>query len=343
VGDDLDDLLRRAGDASDRDRIEYRDAIADHGSEAVRRLQPWLHDPWRPRATFAALTIGAAASRGALYEARTALRRARPGADPIVQSDIDRALATLGAPVRAPNTRAAQGPSGSPERALEGLRILIREWRDRACPSQRAVEWDRAGWVDAFGEDPFRPHGERLRRVPASLDRADVRRIAAEAIRGPAEAEFAFLVVKAWGDAGNGYGWFRARESLERTSEPGRRLLGATRALRDRGPFAAYERLADGGESRVFGLGPAFGTKYLYFCQPEGQRPRALIHDAVLAGWLREHAGLALGSEKWSLPRYRGYLSQMHSWAERLDCEPDDVELCIFQSAVGDAGPWKEA
>ena len=335
MSEDLDDLLRWAATADGRHRIDYRDAIAAHGPEAVRALEPWLRDS--RLALFAVVTITAAASRGTVAEARAALLRGRSLADPSVRPYIDRALATLRSPTRAPKARPAHDPTGSPERALEELRVLVQNWRDRGCQPQRAITWRQPDWIAAFPQ-----HRERLRQLPASLDRADVRCVAADAVGSPVKAEFAFLVVKAWGEGDNGYGPSRAMESLELTTEPGKRLLRVAQTLRDRDPLAAYALLADGGPCRIFNLGPAFGTKFLYYCQPEGRRPQALIHDKNVSDWLRDHAGLSLGSTVWSPRRYRAYLTQMHSWAEHLDCLPEDVELCMFRSVLPPSNQWNE-
>jgi hypothetical protein len=162
-------------------------------------------------------------------------------------------------------------------------------------------------------------------------------------VRGPTEAEFAFLVVKAWGEGGNRYGPTRALESLELTPDPGKRLLAVAQRVQDGGgAHAAYGLLSDGGECRIFNLGPAFGTKFLYFCQPSTERPRALIHDKNVGDWLHNHAGFPRWSTSWSLGRYRAYLTQMHVWAGELGCEPEDVELCMFRTAVPASNQWNE-
>lgn len=334
MGEELDDLLRRAAVADGLHRIDYRNVIAVHGPVAVRRLEPWLNDA--RLAAFAVITITAAASHGALPEARVALQRARPLSQPVIQGDIDRALAALGSPSRAPKPRPARSPAGSPERALEELRILVRDWRDRGSPPQGVIKWRQPDWIAAFPQ--FR---ERLRRLPAGLDRIDVRRVASSAVLGQTEAVYAFLVVKAWGEGENGYGPSRALESLDLTTEPAKRLHIVAQTLRDRGALAAYALLSDGGDCRIFNLGPAFGTKFLYFCQPDGQRPQALIHDKNVSDWLHDHAGFARGSTGWTLGRYQAYLAQMHSWAERLDCSPDDVEFCMFQAVLDPSNQWK--
>lgn len=333
--DDLATLLRLAADADGMGRIEFRDPIAAHGSSAVARLEDWLTDP--RLGPFAVITIKAVGLGGAAIEARAALQRARPHVNPSVAGDIDRALAALPGSTRATGTKTGRGLTGTTAIALEVLRGLVRDWRQRGSPPQRAIKWRQADWMAAFPD-----HRDNLARLPSSLDRDVVRRVAARGAQDPKEAEFAFLVVKAWGEGDNGYGPFRAQESLELTTEPGTRLMTVAQTLAARGAFAAYQRLSDRGDSRIFSLGPAFGTKFLYFCQPDDQRPQALIHDKNVSDWLRENAGLNLPSVSWSEPRYRAYLAQMHIWAEDLDCSPDDVELCMFRSVLGSGNQWND-
>lgn len=64
--------------------------------------------------------------------------------------------------------------------------------------------------------------------------------------------------------------------------------MRASRLLAADGPLGAYESLARDSCARLRGLGPAFGTKYLYFTQPEGAATEALILDAFVARWLVE-------------------------------------------------------
>lgn len=335
MSDDLKELLRRAAEADGLSRIDFRDPIAAHGPAAVARLEDWLTDP--RLGPFAVVTIKAAGLAGAATEAKAALQRARRDVSPSVAGDIDRALAALPRSARTA-TKTGRGLTGTPATAVEVLRGLVRDWHKRGSPPQRAIKWRQADWMAAFPK-----HRDNLMRLPSSLDRDDVRRVAARAAHDPDEAEFAFLVVKAWGEGDNGYGPFRAQESLEVTTEPGTRLMTVAQTLGVRGALAAYQRLSDRGECRIFSLGPAFGTKFLYFCQPDDQRPRALIHDKNVSDWLRDNAGLSLPSVSWSEPRYRAYLAQMHTWADDLGCSPDDVELCMFRSVLGFGNQWNDA
>jgi hypothetical protein len=89
--------------------------------------------------------------------------------------------------------------------------------------------------------------------------------------------------------------------------------------------------------ARLVGLGPAFGTKFLYFCSPPGDQP-ALILDRLMSRWLRDNAGLAFNEIRWSVSTYRRYLTTMYGWADELAVASDELEMCIFSEQAGLAG-----
>jgi len=150
-------------------------------------------------------------------------------------------------------------------------------------------------------------------------------------------AQSAFIAVMAWGQGNVGYGRYRTREMLSTPHAP-ERLLSAVKTLAAEGPLAAYRRLAAKGDCGLDGLGAAFGTKFLFFCQPPGQAPTALILDKLLSDWLLDNAGLDFNSQPWSEPRYAAYLRQMRAWARELDCAPDELEMCIFRAKADESG-----
>ena len=102
------------------------------------------------------------------------------------------------------------------------------------------------------------------------------------------------------------------------------------------GALPAYRHLA--GDYRIPGLGPAFGTKYIAFCQPGGHRPAALIHDELVSTWLATNARPDLSSTAWSVAIYEAYLDQVHRWADELEIDPEVVEYLIFQSMADERG-----
>ena len=330
----LDELLAEAAAADGMTRIQYRDAIAEHGEAAIRGVEPWLCDD--KLAFFAARVIERAATEpDTLALARAALRRGRKGCAESVRDDIDDALVRL--------DRSARGPSGSARPAAAALPAvlvpapaalgqLVSEWRAAGSPAQPPIPWPRDVWLADLPE-----HSVLIRRLPPLLDRAAIRDVCANAAAGAQSAQNAFISVMAWGQGNVGYGRYRTREMLSTPDAP-ERLLSAVKTLIEDGPLAAYQRLAAKDDCGLHGLGAAFGTKYLFFCQPLLQAPTALILDKLLSDWLLDNAGLDFKSQPWSEPRYAAYLRQMHVWAEELGCTPDELEMCIFRAKADESG-----
>jgi hypothetical protein len=96
-GQSLPELLEGARSANQHDRIQlYRDAIAQHGSDAIEAVEPWLTDPhlnW-----FAAVVIRRVADYGGKRSAIDALRRARDAAPESFVDFLESLLRSLGAP-----------------------------------------------------------------------------------------------------------------------------------------------------------------------------------------------------------------------------------------------------
>ena len=142
--------------------------------------------------------------------------------------------------------------------------------------------------------------------MPDCLTRTVVRGACRGAADSPAEAVRAFLIVMAWGYGRVGYGPFRVRRLFDMTPTADAQFRAAASELAAGGPVAAYALLGDKGVPRLPRLGPAFDTKFLYFCSPAGSRP-ALILDRLVAGWLRENADLSLSEARWSVRTYQRY------------------------------------
>jgi hypothetical protein len=352
--DPLDDLLRRARAADGMTRMDLRDPIAAFGPAAVVQLRTWLTDP--RLGGFAVRTIERAATTpeaGAL--ARSALSEALISSAGPVRGDIIGALKRLGAPNthtfraktevrptsrhpranRKASTQVVPLPGASLVSAQRTLEGLVTNWRDRGAPAQQGILWPRSDWLLAFPA-----HEELLRRLPRLLDRTCVREICADAAHDGAAAQRAFLAVMVWGYGKVAYGRHRVHEILTYTEWPDQLLVAVARTLAMEGALAAYRRLADGGDCRLKGLGPAFGTKYLYFCQPAGAEPVALIHDSNVAKWFVRYAGLELPCDEWSELTYSLYLDQMRTWAAGMRCRPDDLELRVFEATV--EGQWAQ-
>jgi Putative 8-oxoguanine DNA glycosylase OGG-like protein len=183
----------------------------------------------------------------------------------------------------------------------------------------------------------FPSHAAMFAALPEHLDRTAVRQACVHASVSQAEAERSFLAVMAWGYGRVGYGPFRVRRVLDAAAGADVRLQAAAGAAADGRPDDAYACLGDHGAARLPYLGPAFGTKFLYFCSPAGRRP-ALILDRLVSRWLRENVGLAFNEARWSVSTYTRYLETMVGWAGELALAADELEVCIFsaQARLGD-------
>jgi hypothetical protein len=205
------------------------------------------------------------------------------------------------------------------------IRTVVEDWKAAGRPAQDGIGWPQGRWSASF------PDGA-LPELPARLDRAAVRAACAAAPCGPEAARQAFLAVMAWGYGNVGYGPWRTTRILDPGVNPtaGQRLAESAAELLSAGPLAAYRHL--GGKGRLRWLGPAFGTKYLYFCpQPDAQRP-ALILDRPVARWLADHIGIELDPVPWAPDTYARYLDLMREWADALGVAPDVVEERILVS-----------
>jgi len=103
---------------------------------------------------------------------------------------------------------------------------------------------------------------------------------------------------------------------------------------RDGGPVAAYDALHSNGQFRVPYIGPAFGTKVLYFSgfdRVVGRR-QPLILDRFVAAALNHLCGFDWPTTDggWTTEQYAAYLHIAHTWADEWGCRPDVVERVLF-------------
>ena len=138
----------------------------------------------------------------------------------------------------------------------------------------------------------------------------------------------------AWGFGRVGYGAYRVGLMLA-TPHARDTLHQTVRVLHQSGALPAYDAL---GRAKLRMLGPAFGTKFLFFAQASGARPRALIHDEAVSTWLARHTSVGVATTAWIAPKYERYLAILHDWAGQLGIEPEAVELCVFRSMAAERG-----
>lgn len=154
----------------------------------------------------------------------------------------------------------------------------------------------------------------------------------------------AYVAIVAWGAGSSARSQSRALKPLREAHAKGQLptagedMLGAVDAARAGSPVDAYKALhgtdGNGGDRRVAFLGPAYGTKLLYFCaynicEAAGQQP-PLIFDSNVAQAVRWLTNLDWNSGNWSADTYRTYLDLASSWAQQWRTTPDVVERVLF-------------
>jgi hypothetical protein len=108
--------------------------------------------------------------------------------------------------------------------------------------------------------------------------------------------------------------------------------------LAGKDPAAAYEVLYPRGRSAIRGLGPSFGTKFLYFSGGGSPAHPCLILDSYVTTALRRHGWLSLRAGRWSAWTYQRYCALLTRWASILSAAgqpdgavvPDLIEYWLF-------------
>ncbi|STY67940.1 Uncharacterised protein [Micrococcus luteus] len=233
-------------------------------------------------------------------------------------------------------------------------------WVAADGPEDAPIVWRKPSWEKALAH--VTPVRELLGGWPADLKGDPLTREKVTESAGKVTADdraaqlTAFLAAMVWGYGRVGYGPSRVAKML---AEP--RFLDdlaeLTRVTLAEGGVAGYQRVRDAryGEPRDRGflkhLGPAFGTKYIYFltkAQPvEGQV--APVLDSVVRMWFRknvddEATNVEIGAGWGYAERYATYVKTMQAWAEKLGIAADDVERLIFASRQAEVGGgWAES
>lgn len=221
-----------------------------------------------------------------------------------------------------------------PPEALVGL---VDRWRASGSKRQDGITWHRASW-----ERRFRKANLQV-EIPladvAQVSRADVTELAA-AITDEASALKAFMASMIWGYGTVGYGPFRTSEIIRLNGGPealSQQLLDVAQVARTHGGVAAYEHVGDRRtEQRSFlrHLGPAFGTKFIYFVTRASAQPTTPVMDSVMCGWFNRNVPDARLVLDWrSTQSYRTYVEHLQLWKDSLDlADADDIEMIIFES-----------
>jgi hypothetical protein len=182
------------------------------------------------------------------------------------------------------------------------------------------MAWPRERWIDAL------PEYERVFcNLPDTLGRGTIRYAVSSAI---AEGDVldGFLACMAWGYGQVGYGPHRVAKILDSAGQTPRTKLSsvATAAASGRA-VRAYKLMAD--TRRLEGLGPAFGTKFIYFVDRRG-----LILDRVVALKFNDVGSFRINATRCDALKYDRYLDAMSAWATALQVQPVELEQVMFMA-----------
>lgn len=169
-------------------------------------------------------------------------------------------------------------------------------------------------------------HEGLLTVLPSLLDRSAVRQIVADS---RFTAEERFLTTMAWGYGGVGYGPYRVGKMLS-TPALDQMLTRSCSIASSGASLSAYEFLMN---NRIRQLGPAFASKWLYFCGSE--EFAAPIYDSVIAKWVMANAkeffaDVRISSEYWNPATYSRFIDFLNEASTITGCSRGELEYLIF-------------
>ncbi len=231
----------------------------------------------------------------------------------------------------------------------EALRETYKRWNEAGCPSQVKSRWNLSSWVRQLPE-----HEEFLSGLhQGGLNRREGIDLVGE-VEDEETAIHAFLLAMIWGYGPVGYGPYRSRRVLHSPDAPAR-LLEVARIAQGDGGLNAFKHIeSQRSKQRNYlkYLGPAFGTKYLYFLTaPVDAVETTPVMDAVVRRWFRKNVtGASIDVFYWDAESYAAFLKHLRYWSRSLvedDGKPlelDDVEYLIFAAGVNfeNSREWSE-
>ncbi|WP_344019539.1 hypothetical protein [Pseudonocardia kongjuensis] len=213
------------------------------------------------------------------------------------------------------------------------------------CPDRQAVQqpmrWNRPSWLRRLDNLPDVTvlQGDALGDRVSREQVTDVFR----AVGSGRTVTDAFVAVMVWGYGPVGYGPYRTHRVLTANHDAPSRLREVLDAAAAGEPRAAFDLARAPGLKH---LGPAFGTKFLYFASLIAERDDAVlpILDSVVTGWFHQHTTFHPRLDLWRWPDYEQYRNILQEWSRDVGGVRIDVlEQLIFDSARGTGAGSQQA
>lgn len=217
------------------------------------------------------------------------------------------------------------------------IRDLVEARRDGDTALEQPIRWKPATWSS-----------EELRALKPEIHAAEdiserleggwrqIRRKHVVALSDDLGPRGVFAGAMIWGFGPIGYGASRTARMIAPYSrrDLANRLQKFATAAAD-GPESAWDVVV-AKNTKIRGLGPAFGTKVTYFlarAEVEPVLPLPLIADLNTSWAIWDLC--AVPRSAFGRSNYLLYVDIAHRWAEELRCPVDDVERALFEYGKG--------
>lgn len=180
-------------------------------------------------------------------------------------------------------------------------------------------------WVETF------PHEKKfLQKFSKNLNRSNISKVC---LSSKYNVRRKFLLVMLWGYGNSGVGAYRTKK-ITNQSNFDKKLKNVFELSRNSQNIDAFSYLS---LNQIKGFGPAFASKFIYFCTPK-QKSCAPIYDARVRNWLKKYAKkelpwARLAQASWHTNSYSAWCGWLQNQAEILGVSWDKLEYLIFDDS----------